>query len=83
MFLLRYCNSMLVSEGNDCIPYSGKLCQLVENMIYSEKSFAACSVMLPRDVSPPNFAVKTFADSRKISKFAKVPSFQSFPLYTT
>ena len=45
---------MLVLEGSDCIPYSGKLCQLVENKIYVEKSYAACSLMLPKDASPSN-----------------------------
>ena len=28
---------MLVLKGNDCIPYSGKVCQLVENRIYAEE----------------------------------------------
>ena len=49
---------MLVLEGNDCIPYSGKLCQLVENKIYVEKSYAACSLMLPKDASPSNLRGK-------------------------
>ena len=55
---------MLVLEGNDCIPYSGKLCQLVENKIYVEKSFAASSV--PKDTSPSNFV-------EKISRIATKP----------
>ena len=55
---------MLVLEGNDCIQYSGKLCQLVENKIYVEKSFAASSV--PKDTSPSNFV-------EKISQIATKP----------
>ena len=35
------------------------------------------------DATPPNFAKKTFANSHKTSKSAKVFSFKSFPLYDT
>ena len=54
---------MLVLEGNDRIPYSGKLCQLVENKIYVEKSFTACSLVLPNNASPSQFE-NTFANSK-------------------
>ena len=66
---------MLVLEGNDCIPYSGKLCQLVENKIYVEKSYAACSLVLPKDASPSNLR-------GKLSQIATKPqnSRKLFPL---
>ena len=57
---------MLVLEGNDYIQCSGKLCQLVENKIYVEKSFAACSLVLPKDASPSNLR-------RKLSQIATKP----------
>ena len=41
-----------------------------------------CSlVLLPKDAMPPNFAEKTFVNSYKTSKFVKVFSLESFPLY--
>ena len=35
----------------------------------------------PKDTTPPNYAEKTFANSYKTSKFAKVFSLEIFPLY--
>ena len=34
-----------------------------------------------KNAMPPNFAEKTFANSYKTSKFAKVFNLKSFPLY--
>ena len=49
---------------------------------FVEKTFTDCSlVSLPKDAIPPNFAEKTFTNSCKTSKFAKVFSLGSFPLY--
>ena len=36
---------------------------------------------MPRDATPPNFVKKTFANSLKTAKFAKVFSLESFLLY--
>jgi len=60
--------------------------ELVGNTIFVEKTFADCSLVLPKDTMPPNFAEKTFANtpsSHKTLKFAKVFSLESFPLYST
>ena len=46
-----------------------------------KKTFAECLLLLPKDTMSPNFAEKTFAKSHKISKFTKVFSLESFPLY--
>ena len=47
-----------------------------------EKTFVDCSLVLPpKDAMPPNFTVKTFANSCKILKFTEVFSLKSFPLY--
>ena len=58
---------------------------LVNWWIFAEKTFADCSLVLPlvllEDATPSNFAKKTFANSHKTSKFAKVFSLESFPLY--
>ena len=40
-----------------------------------------CSLMPPKDAMPLNFARKTFMNSHKILKFAKVFFLKSFPLY--
>ena len=37
---------------------------------------------VPKDTTPPNFAEKTFANSHKTTKFAKVFSLESFLLYS-
>ena len=36
------------------------------------KPFADCSLLLPKDAMPPNFAAKTFMNSHKTLKFVKV-----------
>ena len=36
---------------------------------------------VPKDATPPNFMEKTFANCHKTTKFAKVFSLESFPLY--
>ena len=36
---------------------------------------------VPKDTMLPNFTEKTFANSHKTAKFAKVFSLESFPLY--
>ena len=35
-------------------------CELAENMIFTEKTFMDCSLVLKTDALPPNFAKKTF-----------------------
>ena len=52
----------------------------VENKIFAG-NFADCLLVLPKDVTCPNFAEKTFANSHKTSKFANVFSLESFSLY--
>ena len=41
----------------------------------------ACAV--PKDATPPNFAEKTFVNSHKTAKFAKVFFLKRFPLYSS
>ena len=36
---------------------------------------------VPKDTTPPIFAVKNFVNSHKTAKFGKVFSLESFPLY--
>ena len=43
----------------------------MENKIFAENCFADWSLVPLKDATPPNFAVKTFANSHKTSKFAK------------
>ena len=58
--------------------------KLVENkMIFVEKSFMDCLLVPLKDATPPNFTMKTFANSHKTSKFVKVFSLESFMLYGT
>ena len=61
--------------------------ELMENKIFTERTFTDCSLVLPivppEDITPPNFAQKTFVNSHKTSKFMKVFAFESFPLYGT
>ena len=45
---------------------------MVENVVFVEKTFMKCLLVPPNTVPPPNFAKKTFANSHKNSKFAKV-----------
>ena len=56
--------------------------ELVENKIFTEKTFTDCSLVPPKDATPLNFAEKTFAISHKTSKFVKVFSLESFQLYS-
>ena len=48
-----------------------------------EKTFTNCSLVLPNNATPPNFVEKNFTNSRNTSKFVKVFSLESFPLYGT
>ena len=57
------------------------MCELVKKKKFVEKTFADCSLLPPKDATPPNFAEKTFVNSHKTSKFTKVLSLKSFPLY--
>ena len=56
-------------------------------MIITEKTFVDCllvpPIVPPKDAMPPNFAEKTFANSHKTLKFAKIFFLESFPLYGT
>ena len=49
-------------------------------MIFTEKT-VTCAV--PKETMPPNFAEKTFVDSHKTVKFAKVFSLENFSLYSS
>ena len=65
-------------DGNFC----GR--KLSENKIFTEKTFADCSlVLLPKDATAPNFRENFFANSYKTLKSAKVFSLKIFPLYNT
>ena len=50
-------------------------------MICAEKTIVDCSLVPPTDATPPKFVEKTFVSSHKTSKFVKVFSLKSFPLY--
>ena len=54
---------------------------MVDHKIFAEKTFADCSLMPQKDAMPSNFAEKAFANSHQTSKFAKIFSHESFPLY--
>ena len=55
---------------------------LVKNTIFRGKNFRGLlTFAAPKDAMPPNFVEKTFADSHKSVKFAKVFSLESFLLY--
>ena len=59
------------------------ICKLVKNTFFTEKTFCGlltCSV--PNNSMPPDFVEKTLANSHKTTKFAKVFSLESFPLYS-
>ena len=60
-----------------------KLSRIGGNKTFVKKSFADCPLVPPNNAMPPNFAEKTFMNSHKISKLAKVFSLKSFPLYGT
>ena len=56
-------------------------------MIFAEKTLRIASICgllafaVPKDVTYPNFLEKTFANSHKTTKFAKLFSLESFPIY--
>ena len=61
-----------------------KLSRIVEKYDFHGENFhglLACAA--PKDATPQNFAEKTFTNSHKTTKFAKVFSLESFPLYGT
>ena len=64
--------------------YTGKLLRektftkLVEKYDFHGENLADCSPILSKDATPPNFTEIIYANS---SKFVKVFSFKSFPLY--
>ena len=58
------------------VPYSGKLVH------FTERTLADCSLVSLKDVTPPHFTEKTFVNSRKTSKFAKVFYLESFTLFS-
>ena len=56
--------------------------KLVKNKIFTEKTFTDCSLVSPpKDAMPPDFMEKIFMNNYKTSKFTKVFSLKSFPLY--
>ena len=66
------------------LPYSGKLSRektFAKNTIFAERTFADCS-LLPRQRTPRSkFRGENFRVQPKLTKFAKVFSLESFPLY--
>ena len=49
---------------------------------FSQRSFCGLlAFAAPKDTMPQNFAEKTFTNSHTTTKFAKVFSLESFPLY--
>ena len=69
------------------IPYSVKLSR--EKLSRIGDKYDLCGKKLSpigrmcraKGATPPNFAEKTFANSHKTAKFAKVFSLESFPIY--
>ena len=60
-----------------------KLLRIGEKYDFRRENFRGLLVCAaPKDAMPPNFTEKTFANSHKTGKFAKVFSLESFPLYT-
>ena len=55
----------------------------MKNTIFAEKTHGLLAFATPKDVTPPNFAEKTFANSHKNTKFVKVFFLESFLLYGT
>ena len=52
-------------------------------MIFTEKNFVDCSLLLHQNATLSNFAEKTFVNSHKTAKIAKLFSLESFLLYGT
>ena len=70
------------------ISYSGKLSQEKtsrmggkKQQLFTEKTFADSSLVLPKDTMALNFAEETFENSHKTSRFMKVLPLESFPLH--
>ena len=69
------------------IPYSGKLSREKTFTDWWKYDFRGenfsglLAFAAPKDAMPPNFTEKTFANSHKTVKSAKVFSLESFPLY--
>ena len=61
----------------------GNFCELVESKIFMETNFREILTGAAKRCHPPNFMEKTFVNSHKTLKFAKVFSLESFPLYST
>ena len=60
-----------------------KLSRISEKYDFRGENFCGLLVSAaPKDATPPNFAEKTFANRHKTTKFAKVFSLESFPLYS-
>ena len=76
---------MLWHETYKWLPFlyriAGNFCKLAENKIFAEKTFVDYLLVPPKDTMPPNVTEKTFVNSHKNSKFVKVFSLKSFPLY--
>ena len=50
---------------------------------FSQENFQGLLNGVAKNATCPNFVKKTFANSHKTSKFGKVFSLESFPLYST
>ena len=50
---------------------------------HGEDSRRLLACATPKDATPPDFAEKTFVNSHKTVKFAKVFSLESFPIYSS
>ena len=61
----------------------GKILANMEKKVFTEQTFTDCSLMPPKNATPPNFVKKTFMDTHKTTKFTKNFSLESFPLYGT
>ena len=58
-----------------------KLWQIGEKSIFAEKILRIAHFCIAKGATPPNFVEKTFTNSHRTAKFAKVFSLESFPLY--
>ena len=56
-----------------------KLLQIPIKKFFSEKTITDWSLVQPKDATPTNLVDKTFANSHKTLKFAKVFSLEKFP----
>ena len=68
-----------------CIPenlHGRKPSRIGGKKIIAAITFADCSLVPPKDITPPHFMEKAFANSHKTLKFTKVFSLESFPLYS-